>query len=215
MPDYSDKLNPDKALIFRIVHRDNVRWILGNGVHCRNSADQDPKYVDIGNADLISKRSHREVLVPPGGTLSDYVPFYFTPFSPMMYNIHTGRGLKQRNNDEIVILVSSLRRVDELSLRYLFTNAHAYPDWADYFGDLAKLSEIDWPILQKRDFSGDPDDPKKMERYQAEALIHRRLPVDALLGIVCYTEQLKSDIEEQVRARGLKLKIFAKKGWYF
>src|ERR1035437_6684336 len=72
----SKDLNPQKALIFRIVHRDNVPWILDHGLHCRNSGNVDPNYVEIGNPDLISKRNHHFVPKPPGGTLSDYVPFY-------------------------------------------------------------------------------------------------------------------------------------------
>ena len=38
--DYSASLNPQKALIWRIVHRDNIPWILDNGLHCGNSLVQ-------------------------------------------------------------------------------------------------------------------------------------------------------------------------------
>ena len=86
----SNDLTAQKALIFRITHRDNVRWMLRNGLHCRNSAKRDPRFVSIGNQELIDKRNERQVPVAPGGTLSDYVPFYFTPFSPMLLNIKTG-----------------------------------------------------------------------------------------------------------------------------
>lgn len=79
----------------------------------------------------------------------------------MMQNIHSGWSVQQRGNDEIVILVSSLHRVAELGLPFVFTNAHAYPDWTDYYSDLDSLNEIDWPILQRRDFKRDPDDPRK------------------------------------------------------
>jgi len=123
----SKDLNPTKALIFRITHRSNVPWILDHGVHCRNSANVDPNYVNIGNVDLIQKRHYHPVRHAMGGTLSDYVPFYFTPFSPMMYNIKTGwNGIKQRQNDEIVFLVSSLFGVSDLQLPFLFTDMHAY-----------------------------------------------------------------------------------------
>jgi hypothetical protein len=30
---YSETLNPQKALIWRIVHRANIPWILDNGLH--------------------------------------------------------------------------------------------------------------------------------------------------------------------------------------
>src|SRR5262249_40870245 len=101
----SKDLNPKKALIFRITHRDNIPWILDNGLHCKSSKMTDPHYVEIGNPELISRRSHRAVPTPPDGMLSDYVPFYFTPFSPMLLNIKTGYGgIPKRRNDEIVIL---------------------------------------------------------------------------------------------------------------
>ena len=70
------------------------------------------------NPELIDKRSRRVVEVGPGGTLSDYVPFYFTPFSIMMYNIKTGfGGVPRVANEEIVILVSSLSRFRNLASR--------------------------------------------------------------------------------------------------
>lgn len=215
MANHYPNLNPEKALIWRIVHRDNLAWILDNGLHCANSGVLSPDYVNIGNADLIDKRRHRVVPIAPGGTLADYVPFYFTPFSVMMKNIHSGWGVPQRRNEEIVILVSSLPHIQQLGLPFVFTNAHAYPDWTNYYSDLAQLGEIDWGLLQRRDFKRDADDPRKMERYQAEALIHRHLPVQGILGIVCYTDALKQSIEQAIQARNLTLQVYARTGWYF
>lgn len=111
MPSLDQTLTSEKALVFRITHRDNVRWLLRNGLHCPSSEVRDANFITIGNPDLIVQRSHREVDIGPGGTLADYIPFYFTPCSPMLYNIKTGHGnIRQRRNEEIVILVSSLHR---------------------------------------------------------------------------------------------------------
>jgi ssDNA thymidine ADP-ribosyltransferase, DarT len=216
MPSHYPSLNPEKALIWRIIHRDNLSWVLDNGLHCVNSGVLASSYVNIGNTELIDKRRPRPVPISPGGTLGDYVPFYFTPFSVMMKNIHSGRGgVPRRSNEEIVILVSSLPNLKSLEVPFIFTNAHAYPDWTNFYSDLAQLSEIDWPLLQRRDFKRDADDPRKMERYQAEALIHRHLPINGLLGIVCYTEALKQSIEREVQARSLQLPVHARTDWYF
>lgn len=210
-----NSLNPEKALIWRIVHRDNLSWILDNGLHCANSGVLSPNYVNIGNPDLIDKRRHRAVPIAPGGTLADYVPFYFTPFSVMMKNIHSGWSVQQRRNEEIVILVSSLYRIEELGLPFAFTNAHAYPHWTSYYSDLEQLDQIDWDILQHRDFKRDPDDPRKMERYQAEALVHRHLPIEGLMGIICYTDVVKKRIEQEIQRRNLNLPVYTRTGWYF
>ena len=216
MPNHYPSLNPDKALVWRIVHGDNLPWILDNGLHCGNSAVRSPQWISIGNQELIDRRATHPVPVPPGGLLNDYVPFYFTPFSVMMRNIQTGwGGVQRRANAEILILVSSLRHVADLGLPFLFTDSHAFYRWANYHDDLAKLDRIDWPILQARDFKRDPDDPAKFERYQAEALVYRHCPVSGLLGVVCYTEAVKIGVEKQVQARGLNLPVHARPGWYF
>lgn len=83
-------LNAKNPQMFRITHITNVPWILQNGLHCRSSGAVDPNFVRIGNASLIDKRQHFPVPIAPGGALSDYVPFYFTPRSIMLYNIVTG-----------------------------------------------------------------------------------------------------------------------------
>lgn len=97
----------------------------------------------------------------------------------------------------------------------MFTDSHADYQWANFYNDLAQLDKVDWPLLQRRDFKRDPDDPAKFERYQAEALIHKHCPVAGLLGICCFTDELKIQTESEVLQRGLQLKVFARKNWYF
>jgi len=214
--DYSATLNPGKALIWRIVHRDNIPWILDNGLHCGNSTVQYAQWVNIGNPELINKRAGHVVPVGEGGSLHDYVPFYFTPFSPMLMNIRSGRGgLQPRNNEELVILVSSLRTAAEKELSFVFTDSHAYYNWANFYTNLDDLALIDWKIIQSRDFRRDPDDPGKFERYQAEALIYQHLPLKMLHGMVCYTDTMKLQLEGWLTQRNLAIPVHTREGWYF
>lgn len=208
-------LNPDKALIWRIVHRDNVSWILDHGVHCANSPRKDQAYVQIGNPELIDQRAHRTVPVAPGGTLADYVPFYFTPFSPMLLNIVTGRNVVRREKEELCILVSSLPKVMELGLPFVFTDRHAYLQKARFFNHLTDLHQIDWPRLQARNFKRDPDDPERFERYEAEALIQRHFPVAGLLGVICHNAAVGATIAAEITRRQLALKAIVRPSWYF
>lgn len=214
--EYSNLLNPEKALIFRITHRDNVPWVLKNGLHAKNGALADPNFRPIGNRDLIQKRTYHPVPAGPGGTLADYIPFYFTPFSMMLYNIKTGfNGVPKVPNEEIVILVSSLRRVAELNIEFVFTDQHAYLGMAEHFTGLEHLARIDWPLLQTKDFKRDNDDPGKTDRYQAEALIWKHLPVHAILGICCHTETVRDGLKQRVDELGLSLDVLKKFEWYF
>src|SRR6266542_1908978 len=203
-------LTPEKALIFRITHIANVPWRLGNGLHSPSSSVCDPHFHRIGNIDLIAKRVQRAVPIPPGGRLNDYVPFYFTPCTPMLFNIKTGyQGVEQLPMRDIVVLVSSLRRVSELGVGFVFTDRHAYLQTAAFSDNLADLAGLDWKNWRARDFRRKPDDPSKMERYQAEALIHRHLPVDGLAGLACYGSAPLAVLEAEVAQRGLELKVAA------
>lgn len=212
----SEKLNPQKALIFRIVHRDNVPWIFSHGMHCRNSSVQDPNYRTIGNLELIDRRQYRVVPIHPGGTLSDYIPFYFTPYSPMMYKIKTGHGgIPRVPNEEIVIFVSSVHTLESKGLQFTFSDRHAYLQTAMFYNHTSHLDEIDWKLLQKKDFKRDPDDPGKVERYQAEALVHRYIPVTAFIGVVCYTDKIRELLQDLANRTEVNLKVVKEPRWYF
>lgn len=209
-------LSAKEAKIFRITHIGNLPWILDNGLHAQNGALVDPNYVGIGMETLIRQRNTHPVGGQHGGTLSDYIPFYFTPHSMMMLNIHTGYNeVKKWDNEEIAILVSSIPKLVELTIPFVFTDAHAYTAEADFFDTPDDLDEIDWDLLRSRNFKRDPEDPGKQGRYQAEALVYRHAPMDAMLGIACYNKACEESIGKLVRERGLSLSVKAMPGWYF
>lgn len=209
-------LTVEEARIFRITHIDNLPWILDNGLHAQNGALTDPDYVGIGMETLIRQRNTHTVGGQHGGTLSDYIAFYFTPHSIMMLNIQTGYNeVKKRANEEIAILVSSIPKLVELAIPFVFTNAHAYTAEAEFFDSPSDLDRIDWELLQSKNFRRDPEDPGKQGRYQAEALVYRYAPVDAILGVVCYNKSSEESIGRLLRERELSLSVKAMPGWYF
>ncbi len=208
----SKDLNPEKALIFRIVHRNNMPDVLANGCHCKSTTQGKP-FTQIGNLELISKRDLRAVPCGPGGTLSDYVPFYFTPYSPMLYDIKTGHnGVQKRPVEEIVILISSLHTLKKQGIPFVFSDRHAYLKTALFSDDLPDLNRIIWPTLQARNFR--KDDLDRFEKYQAEALVHRHMPLTALHGIVCYNDSVRSDMRAAADARQVPVKIIKQPNWY-
>lgn len=215
-PTAASKLTVQRALIFRIVHKSNIEWILDNGLHCRNSGVVDPNFIGIGNSALIGKRHHRQVPVAPNGTLSDYIPFYFTPFSPMLLNIKTGwGGITRHPNSDIAILVSNLNTLAANGASFVFTDRHAYLKTACYYQTLADLPNVDFDLLRSRQFAPDSDDPGKMERYQAEALVHQHLPVSSLDGILCYDQATEHWLNQCAQQRMLRMKIKSNPNWYF
>jgi hypothetical protein len=146
----------------------------------------------------------------------DYVPFYFTPFSIMLYNIKTGYGgITRRDNSEIVMFVSSVYRLRELKLPFIYTDQHAYTVGTEFIDGSGNLGQIDWPLLQRRDFKTDDADPGKQQRYQAEALVHGRVPLEAVLGIICYNDTVKRGLESLIEEHGLNITVSALPDYYF
>ena len=54
----------------------------------------------------------------------------------------------------------------------------------------------------------------KFEKYQAEALVHRKLPLSALTGIACYNETVKTEIESLCDSKGHEVQIFTRRNWF-
>lgn len=206
----------EHARIFRITHVDNVAWILANGLYCSVSEVLDPNFRRIGNEDLINKRPTRHVPIAPGGSLGEYVPFYFTPRSPMLYNIKTGwNGVPMVPMRDIVVMVTALPRLSEEGVPYVFADRHAYMVHARFSSDLAELNRIDWDILDQSDFVRDPNDPGKVDRYQAEALVYQHLPVSMLDEIVCCTDEGTRQVRDLADDVGIDLGIATRREYFF
>ena len=205
----------ENGYIFRIVHVDNVAGVLEHGLCSRSSAPKDQSYRNIGNLDLISKRSSRVVPVQPNGTLSEYVPFYFTSRSPMLYNIKTGRNVSAIPMEEVVIFGTSVYKVAEAGIPVVITDRHAYLATARFSNSFDDLAWIDWDILQRSDFAYDVNDIGKMDRYQAEALVYERLPVNVIGGILTYSESQRNRIVALAETMGVNVNVTANPRYFF
>ncbi len=132
----------------------------------------------------------------------------------MMYNIHTGyNGIVRRHNDDIVIVVSSLHRFVSGEVEFVFSDRHANLKLAQFSSDLQDLDRIDWASLRARNFRR--DDVDRFERYQAEALVYKKMPVASLMGIVCHCESATQEITNMALKAGHHIKVQTLTGWYF
>src|SRR5262249_54944065 len=110
------------------------------------------------------------------------------------------------------ILVSSLHKLKEMKVPFVFSDRHAYLKTALFSNDLADLNRIIWPVLQERNFR--KDDLERFEKYQAEALVYQHVPLNALSGIVCYNQTVKASVQTDVDGKGIDLKVVSQSGWY-
>jgi hypothetical protein len=100
-------------------------------------------------------------------------------------------------------------------VEFLFTDRHAYLLPCVYFRDVKDLERVDWKILQARDFKRDAADPAKFERYQAEVLVHRHMPVSALHGIVCHSAAARLRIEKEASALSVDVEVNSRPDFFF
>ena len=78
---------------FRITHIDNISHIVQYGLVRENSPHRDEHFVSIGDQQIIKLRGEMDV---KGYRISNYIPFYLGPRSPMLYVIQHGYNGVQR-----------------------------------------------------------------------------------------------------------------------
>jgi hypothetical protein len=204
------------TLVFRLTHYRNLKFTLENGLYCRNSEDCDSDYFNIGHKNLIDKRGSRVVPVEPGGVLNDYVPFYFAPRSPMLYSIHTGfvQGFTGSQRD-IVYLVSSVQKVKESEISFVFTDGHAYELISNFYNKEKDLKNIDWPIMGATYWNNTAEDNDRKRRRMAEFLVYQFVPITCIFAIVVFDDRMETTVNKIQRKFNTNIKTIVKRNWYY
>ena len=70
---------------FGILHKDNMPHVMKYGLVHNDSPFARDSFVPIGDMSVMDVRSTKQL--PDGSFLSEYIPFYFGPGSPRLYNI--------------------------------------------------------------------------------------------------------------------------------
>jgi len=205
----------EKTFIYHITALDNLASIVKcKGIYCKNQQPQGCRNIAYEN--IQARRSSTIVLLHPGGTLHDYVPFYFAPRSPMLYAIY--KGLVNGYNDgqeRIIYIVSSVEKIEECGLKYVFTDGHAVMMLTDFYNNKTDLDKIDWEIMNSRYWNDTAEDGDRKRRRQAEFLLHQFLPVTAILGIGVYDIAVKNEVEEELSKNGAPTPVKVFQDWYY
>jgi len=198
---------PDIVRVYRIVHVDNVEYILKNGLFTRHHPRADPDYINIGDTELITKRNNYSVKInPPNGLLGDYVPFYFGPLSPMLLKIRDGNGgITKRPQSDIVYIVCKVDDIIACCPHWCFTNGHAKTAITEFYNDIGHLDQVDWSLVKQRYWSNTEEDFDRVRRKQAEFLVKDHVPVNCISGIATYNDKAKEFIDNIVNELALNI----------
>jgi hypothetical protein len=134
----------------------------------------------------------------PGGSLHDYVPFYFTKLSPMLFTINKGNVPCEGGQGALVHLVSTVQRVVAAGLGYAFSDGHGIMAYSNFYDDVAHLGEVDWDVVGSRYWADTIEDGDRKRRKQAEFLVRDRLPLSILSGLIVRTPDRRREVETLV-----------------
>jgi hypothetical protein len=198
----------DKIWLFRIVHINNVEYLLHNGISTQQDPQSNSDYVSIGDTTLINQRMDYPINIEGYGNLGDYVPFYFGPLSPMLLNIKTGyRGIMQQPQSEIVYICCKLNQVINCGVQWCFTDGHAKNKFTGFYNDINDLDKVDWNIVYERYWSNTEDDLDRMRRKQAEFLVKDFVSVNCIESIVVFNEEKRIFVQNLVDSLHLKISV--------
>jgi hypothetical protein len=188
---------PIPTPIYRMVHVDNLDTILRRqGMHSTNHIPDDGlPYRTIHNMDIQNERHARRITCGPGGTLHDYVPFYFGYLSPMLLQLKTNRVAGYTEGQQpLIYLASTAQTIATSKCRFVLSNGHGIAAFTQWFDDIDRLDEVDWDMVYQRYWSDNVDDMDRQRRKQAEFLVYRFCPWTLIQEIGVVNNEAKSRV---------------------
>lgn len=180
---------------FRITHIDNIPHIIRWGLVRADSPLRDEHYVSIGDKQVIKIRSEREI---KGYRISEFIPFYLGPRSPMLYVIQHGyNGVTKVSAEDIVYCVVRLDEIVRDNIDCVFTDGHALSNLSTFYSK-DHLSQIDSIVSYDDVYSSlwnSETDMDLKRRKEAELLVQNDLPAQYIRGFVVYNEKAKQKME--------------------
>lgn len=201
---------PDRIPLYRIVHWQNVAHILQHGLCCAGHPEANPNFINIGHKQLIADRHEYPITkLPDAGSLGEYIPFYFGPFSPMLLMIKNGTPpVQQRPQEDIVYLISSVSTIKAAGLAYCFTDRQAKRKLAEFYQNDEDFDKIDWDVVGQKQWNNVADYQDRMERKQAEFLVRDHVPVACITWLAVRTEERKRYFADMIADLNLPVQVF-------
>lgn len=137
----------------------------------------------------------------------------------MLYVIMLGASsvkydIKSVSSEDIIYCITSVERVLDHGLRFIFSNGHAVSELTDFFNE-THTADVD-NLIDKAAINAlywnDENDLDLKRRKEAEFLIEDDVPLNAILGFAVYNQAAKQKLVRCGIAEG---KIVIKPAYYF
>lgn len=178
----------------RLTHIDNIPYLMKEGFVHPSSEKACPNYIAIGDQSIIKIREEE---LHQGYRLSDFIPFYFGPHSPMLFVIQNGlNGVPRHAPEEIVHCVVKISTVIEQDWDCIFTDGHAVTGITEFYtkDQLSKVNDLVKVEDVYAKYWKDEDDLDLARRKQAELLVKDEIEAQYIAGFFVYNEETKQKI---------------------
>ena len=203
--------------LYKMVHVDDMEYVLSTGLCCANHPLASSNYRQLGDPRMSRERETMQVSHPSGGTMFDYVPFYFAGRMGVLWTMlhaderflederkreagypptYGSRRTQYRHQREIVFVVCDFGKVIENCSQWCFTDRHPSSSNVVFFTDLRQLSRLDWNAIGM--FPADCHNAAVMLRRQAEFLVRDFVPVSCIDRLVVRYAETKQRLDDIV-----------------
>lgn len=211
---------PTPTPIYRIIHIDNLHiYLRRNRLHAPNFMPSDGLvWKRIEDETVQAKRYETALAKGPGGTILDYVPFYFGPRSPMLLRLATKYKVRYTGTqDEIIYLYSTVQEMVTQKRKFVFSDGHGLARFTDWFDDLTMLGELDWDVIYADWWNDTAERPDRERRKQAEFLVHQSCGWGRILEIGVMTPGMKVRVEAvlKLHPNAKAPPVSVRDSWYY
>jgi ssDNA thymidine ADP-ribosyltransferase, DarT len=201
------------------MHFTHIRNLAGivedGGLHADSKVRANGRLpVSCAASGIKKSRAQTRVTVKPYGYVSDYVPFYYAPRSPMLYRISRGgvQGYTE-GQSPLIYLVSTVETVRSAGLAWVGSDGNCAAATTRHYNDWDVLIDnIDWELMKTRYWANTVDDGDRMRRRAAEFLVHNFFPLDHVHAIIAMQGNIAASATQLTRG---KIPVRVNSSWYF
>jgi hypothetical protein len=208
--------------VLHFTHLDNLPSIVAaGGIACDWQAAQRGMRTEVGDTSIKEARRRRTVPVGPGGTVGDYVPFYFAPRSPMMFRIACDcrdaiPGRYQGGDRPLIYLAARVGTVVDSGLSWVATDGNARATITHFSADLTEVRQmIDWELMRQKMWNSTAEDPDRERRRAAELLVQDRAPLSLFHEVAAYSNHHADKARVALGDHPLAQRVNVRPDWYY
>ena len=204
--------------IYHTTHFDNLPGLLARGEILSDSLIQAaglrPRSIAHGN--IKHRRANTMVTACQGGRVSDYVPFYFCPRSPMLYAIH-GSYVEgyPGGQAQVLHLVLDAESIASAGAPCCHTDGHAAMQPLSFHSGVSGLSALDWEVIHNPIWRNTQEDNDRKRRKQAEFLVWQRVPWTHVSRIGVINATMASAVTNLLAGTAHRPSVEIQPDWYY